>query len=203
VNGQVSQKTAAIALGVLAAVILVAGVAFVVMPQRSHESRIDKQTAAAKLQLADIRAAAAVTTPPVSVRATDLFRLSEAMPDDVRMPAILVQLASLAQASHLEITSIKPSTAVPLSGYSAIPLAVTVTGKYAALTGFARRVRDMVVSSTRKLVVTGRLLDVNAVALTSADGRTVSATLNLDAFSYVPAAPVPAGTATTTPGGST
>ena len=54
----------------------------------------------------------------------------------------------------------------------------------------------------------GRLFDVNQIALTSADGRTVSAALNLDAFDYVPTAPVlPAtgagSTPTPTTGGST
>ena len=204
-----SQKTFAIALGAAAGVILVAGILLVVLPQRSHVSRLGNDTVAAQAQLSAARAAAAAPkTHEPSVRATDLFRLAEAMPNTDRMPSILVQLSSLAKASSLTITAIKPSTKVPLQGYAALPLTVSVTGKYADLTRFARRLRDAVRASNEKLVVNGRLFDVNQIALTSADGRTVSAVLNLDAFDYVPTAPVlPAtgagSTPTPTTGGST
>lgn len=193
----------------LAGVILVAGLALVVLPQHSHVGRLHDQTAAAKEQLTSMRAEALPTSPQhTSVHAADLFRLSEAMPDNDRMPTILDQLSSLAHSSSLAITSIKPSSAVPLTGYSAIPFAITVAGKYSDLTRFTKRLHDIVRASSNRLVVSGRLFDVNQVMITSADGRTVSATLNIDAFDYVPSAPVAAsGTATTsttpTPGGST
>ena len=74
-----------------------------------------------------------------------------------------------------------------------------VTGKFSAITAFTRRLRDAVQTPGGRLVVNGRLFDVNQVAMTSPDGRTVSATLNLDAFDYVPAPVVPA----TVPGSST
>ena len=54
-----SQKTFAIALGAAAGVILVAGILLVVLPQRSHASRLGNDTVAAEAQLSAARLAAA------------------------------------------------------------------------------------------------------------------------------------------------
>jgi hypothetical protein len=204
-----SQTLLAVALGVAAALILIAGVGLLVLPQRSHIHKINGEVSAEQAQLTTAQAAAASpASSPVKVNAADLFRLSEAMPDTDRMPQILVDLSALARASSVELTSVKPSTEVPLTGYTALPLVIGVTGKYKAVTQFTRRLHDAVrTPSSGRLLVSGRLFIVNQIQLSSSDGRTVSAVINLDAFDYVPVVPVAPGTSTTptstTPGGST
>ena len=200
-NLRSSKTLTIIGLGAAGALILIAGLALVVLPQRSHAHRLDVATAAAQEQLVAARAAAAHPAPAVKVHASDLFRLSEAMPDSDRMPGIVDTLSSLAAASSVSLVSIRPSTPVSLTGYKALPLVAIVTGKFGAVTAFTRRLRDAVQTPGGRLAVNGRLFDVNQIVMTSADGRTVSATLNLDAFDYVPAPVVPAngpGSSTTT-----
>ena len=198
-NLRSSKTLTIVGLCAAGALILIAGLVLVVMPQRSHAHRLDTAASAAQEQLAAARVAAAHPTPAVKVHASDLFRLSEAMPDNDRMPGILNTLSSLAAASSVSLVSIRPAAPVSLAGYKAVPLVAMVTGKFGAITAFARRLRDAVQTPGGRLVVNGRLFDVNQVAMTSPDGRTVSATLNLDAFDYVPALVVPA----TVPGSST
>ena len=191
----------------VAALILVAGLALLVLPQRSHVHRPQRgggRRAGATCR----RAAAARPSRPVKVDAADLFRLSEAMPDADRMPEILVDLSGSPTRARSASRRSGRRRRFRLQGYSALPLAVTVTGKYADVTAFIRRLRDAVRRPHGRLVVNGRLFIVNQIALTSTDGRTVSATLNLDAFDYVPP-PAAAGgpsrgsSTTTTAGGST
>jgi hypothetical protein len=202
-----SETMIAIALGAVAALIMVAGLALLVLPQRSHAHRLDGDVTSAQSQLVSARAAAAApAASPVKVDAADLFRVAEAMPDTDRMPQILTELSALAGESSVQLTSVKPSTAVPMLGYSALPLSINVSGAYANLSAFSRRLHDaVVVSSSGRLRVSGRLFIVNGIQLSSSNGRTVSATMNVDAFDYVPAAPVVPGTSTTptTTGAST
>ncbi len=194
-----SQTLIAAALGGVAALILVAGLALLVLPQRSHVHHLDGDVASAQAQLAsDQAAAASPVASPVKVDAADLFRLSEAMPDSDRVPQILTDLSALASASSVRLTSVRPAAEVPMQGYSALPLTITITGKYSNVSAFNRRLRDAVVEArSGRLHVGGRLFIVNQIQLSSTDGRTVSANMNLDAFDYVPAPPAPAGTSTT------
>ena len=207
-NIRASQTVVIAALGALGALILVAGLLLVVEPQRSHAHSLNEAVSAAQAQLAAARAPLATSTPRGKVDASDLFKLSEAMPDADRMPEILVGLSRLAAASSVQLGSVRPATEVSLQGYSALPIVVTVTGKYAAVTAFMHRLRESVQMPHGHLVVNGRLFIANQVALTSSDGRTISATVNLDAFDYVPlppAAPVDSSgdsTTTTTSGGT-
>ena len=130
------------------------------------------------------------------------------MPDADRMPEILVGLSRIAAASSVQLASVRPAAEVALQGYKALPIVVTVNGKYAAVTAFMHRLRESVRMPHEHLVVNGRLFIANQIALTSSDGRTITATVSLDAFDYVPlppAAPVDSSgdsTTTTTSGGT-
>jgi hypothetical protein len=200
-KAQTSPGVIAAALAGVAVLILAAGAFLVVLPQRSHLQRINSSVATEKAQLTEDRAARRTPSSPVVVDAADLFRLSEAMPSTDRMPEILVDLSTLARQSRVTLTSVRPSADVPLTGYSAIPIAIAVNGKYANVTTFTRRIRDAVQMPHGKLFVDGRLFVVNQIQLSSSDGRTVAANINLDAFDYVPTpvtAPGTSGAAATT-----
>ncbi len=187
----ISPRVALVAgLAGLAALIAAAGFVLVVLPQHSQEQQLATKIQQEQTQLISSKVGQASASPS---QATDLYRLSEAMPSSVEMPGILRDLSRLATASSLTLDSVKPSPVVaPTPAYSVVPLIVVVSGKYAALTGFLQRLRQAVRSQGGRLQVEGRLFDVDQLQLSSTDGKTVSATLNLDAFAYGTAGVAPA-----------
>jgi Tfp pilus assembly protein PilO len=138
---------------------------------------------------------------PPTVEAADLFRLTKAMPDSPDIPGILLSLMRLAKASSLELLSVQPTTGPPIqtpTGYTPIPVTVTLHGKFVDVASFLQRLRDSVVVSHDQLKVTNRLFAPTQISLSSADGLTVDASIALSAFVYgVPPAPVVATTDTT------
>ena len=82
---------------------------------------------------------------PVPFRASDLFRLAKAMPGSTDMPGILLALGHVARQSSVTLTAVHPSPAVNLGiGYSAIPISITISGSYAAITKFEHLLRTSV-----------------------------------------------------------
>jgi hypothetical protein len=167
-----------------------------VAPQKSKAQQLDSQLQAAQAQL--VASHKKVVTKPrkvakrQSVQAADIFRLSKAMPDSNDMPGILVDLSRLAQASSITVQSVTPAAQVPLAtGYAALPLSVVVSGKFDEVASFLKRLREQAaLGKNDHPLVQGRLFVTNGVDLTSSDGRTVSATLSLDAFVYGAGIPV-------------
>jgi Tfp pilus assembly protein PilO len=138
---------------------------------------------------------------PPDVQAADLFRLTKAMPDSPDVPGILLSLMRFAKASSLELVSVQPAatpaTATPL-GYSAVPVAVTVHGKFANIANFLQRLRESVTVRHDHLKVTNRLFVPSQISLTIADAGTLDASISLDAFVYGTPPPPPTTTAATT-----
>lgn len=189
---------AGLLLGLLGYVALVA-------PQKSRAHSLDVQLTVAQIALV---AAHQEPSKPAPVRASDIFRLTKAMPDSNDMPGILRHLSRLARASAVSLDTVRPSPQIPLTqGYAALPVAVSVSGKFAAVSKFLELLRRQAAVTKGRLLVDGRLFVANQIALTSTDGTSVSATLNLDAFVYggaPPSAPAgPPGAAGTTTTGTT
>jgi hypothetical protein len=173
------------------------GYFMLVSPQKAKSHR-----AAGQLQSLEAQLLALQQAPPkhASVQAVDLFRLVKAMPDTNDMPGILRNLSRLSRASNVSIQTVTPATQIPLTlGYGALPLTVTLEGKFSDLSSFLGKLRGQVRVGEKNLYVTGRLLVPNQIQLTSKDGGAVTATLSLDAFVYG-VAPPPAPTTTTTDG---
>ena len=165
-----------------------------VSPQKGKTHRASEQVQALQAQLLALHGP---PPKPVSPQAVDLFRLVKAMPDTDDMPGILRDLSRLARVSKVRIQTVQPSVQVPLPvGYAAVPLTVALEGKFGNVSTFLTRLRGQVRVGEKNLYVTGRLLIPNQIQLTSKDGGTVTATLNLDAFVYG-VAPPPAPTSTT------
>lgn len=171
----------------------------IVSPQKAKSHRAAGQLASLEAQLL-----AAQKAPPkhASVQAVDLFRLVKAMPDTKDVPGILLNLDRVARASHVSIQTITPGAQVALpSGYGALPLTVSLQGKFVDISSFLSKLRQQVRLGKKTLYVTGRLLVPNQVQMTSKDGATLTATLSLDAFIYGVAPPPPPATDTTTTAG--
>jgi hypothetical protein len=202
-----------LAVGVVAVLALVALVGWfaLVSPQRSKAHSLDGQIADAKSQL-HVASMLASVQRSGSGKKSGLALLHVAMPDNIRMPALLIEVQNLAASSNVTLNSFTPSATTPLSGYDAIPIAVQVNGRYAAVETFLRRLRFQAGSRAGKIHASGRLYSVQSVALTpgGGTGATVgpglSASIQLSAFTYTgqtaPTTTDTTSTTTTTTGGS-
>ncbi len=153
--------------------ILVGGYLLLVSPESSKVSGLSNQLDDAQTQVIVAEGAQA---KPVPFRASDLFRLARAMPSGTDMPGILLELSHVARQSSVTVTSVHPSPPVNLGiGYSAIPIAITVTGRYTAITRFEHLLRTSVrLRTVDNLVVGGRLFDSDTIALAPAAGASTA-----------------------------
>ena len=211
-NSQLIAICALVGAGLL---VLVIGYFEVVAPQRSKAAAVvtkiaDDQTA--------VTVAEGASAKPIPFRATDLFRLANAMPSDPDMTGLILDLRQVATVSSVKLSSVRPSPEVPLAlGYYALPVSIVVAGRYQDISRFVRHLRTNVrFGAGQRLEVQGRLFDANSIALAPAtpttgattpasgtaqstpqakhqtDVDTLSATLALDAFVYGGQAPLTA-----------
>jgi Tfp pilus assembly protein PilO len=194
-----------------------------IAPKRSTAADLKKQTAAVQAEIDKNRSSAFQHTLP-AVRSANVFALTQAMPNTLDTPDVLITLSQLAKASGISFDEI--STQGASTGSSTISAAVGVptvatsdpfatqpiqakfTGSYYNLLAFLQRVRNLVRVENGRLFTAGRLFDVTNVALT--EGRKtwpqVQAALTIDEFVPQPVAvttPGTTGTSTTTTGTTT
>ena len=201
------QQMLAIGLAVFGLVIGLGSYMLLVAPQKSKAVALSGAIDAAQSSLYVLRNhpyAHHVQKPkPPDVQAADLFRLTKAMPDSQDVPGILLSLERLVQASSLELVSVQPPPSTPsvqsTTGYTAVPITVTVNGTYAKVAKFLQRLRDSVVVTHDHLKVTNRLYIPTQISLSVVTGETLNASIGLSAFVYgTPPAPVVASTTTAT-----
>lgn len=185
----------------VAAVLLVAVVGWMalVSPQRSKANQLAAQNAAAQAQLATAQHALATENTHQDLAV--LRAAARALPATPQVSQILRQLASLTATSNTELDAVTPSPAVPggASGAEAVPLAVTVKGRYFALQHLLRLLRSSADVQGKKITGSGRLYTVDGIQFASASsgGGTssgasqqgaVTATITMNAFVYAPSA---------------
>jgi Tfp pilus assembly protein PilO len=197
-------QTITIVALVVAGVLVAAGGYFtVVSPQRSKATKVADEISNAQTQLVVAQGAAA---RPVPFHASDLFKLANAMPTTTDMPGILLGLRQLATRSSVKLTSVRPNSPVPLAlGYSALPVAITLSGNYVHITKFLALVRKNVnlVGGTN-LRVGGRMFDTDSVSLQQGTtGDLLNATLTLVPFIYTGQVIASTTTGTSTSGSTT
>ena len=178
---------AAVFGGVL--LVVVASWLLLVSPQRSKANRLDRDIASVQQQIDERQAALASPKANIHVRASDVFRLTRAMPDTTDMSGIIVALNHLAGAHHLGFNSIQPSPLVAQTGFNVQPVSVELEGRFADVDKFLGGVRKLVRIQNHRLAVTGRLFSVDSVELAqpTAHEKTfpnVKATLTIDAFMF-------------------
>jgi hypothetical protein len=187
-------------IALVGAGLLIAAVGYflLITPQRSKTAKVESEIGNAQTELVVAQGAAA---RPVPFHASDLFKLANAMPNTTDMPGILLGLRHLATRSSVQLTSVRPNSPVPLAlGYSALPVAITVTGNYRQITKFLALVRTNVglVGGT-KLRDRGRMFDTDAVSIQQGlTGDQLNASLTLVPFIYTGQVISPAGTTSTT-----
>jgi hypothetical protein len=164
-------------------VIVLAGWFMFVSPQRSKAADIDTRIGDANIKLASTRSF--MQSPASQQSVADLRRLRRAIPDDVEMSEILRQLSWASHASGVRIESITPSQAVPSAGAQAVPIALSVKGRYFRLAKFMRLLRLEAGVENGKPHASGRLYGIDNVSLsTDGQGGLITATLALNAFVF-------------------
>ncbi len=195
---------AQIAIAVVVPLLLAAaGWFLVVSPQRARAGDLDGEIAAVEKRLADHRLATLRAGSVPKIEVADLFRLSKAMPDRADMSGVLLELNRIAADTGITFESISPQTAVPISGYQAVPIQLTFKGNFYNLSDFLYRLRTLVHVSDGRLAATGRLFAIDTLDFAeSQEGfPRITATLVVDAFVYgtgAPATATPTTTSTTT-----
>ena len=190
----------ALVAGLLVLVLLV-GYFSLISPKRSSAADLKQQTAAVQSQIDKNRSSAFTQALP-AVRSASVFKVTQAMPNKLDTPDVILELNALAQKSGISFDSIAPggasststTTTISADPFATEPIQVQFTGSFYNLLTFLQRVRNLVRVQNGKLFTAGRLFDVSSVSL--AQGQKgwpqVQATLTLNEF-------VPQSAAATTP----
>jgi Pilus assembly protein, PilO len=174
-----------------------------IRPQHAKASDLDHQIADTNSAIGAARALTLEAKKGAQIRVADLYRLTKAMPDQVDMAGILLELNQVAEDSGITFELINPSsTATPISGYLAIPITVEFTGNFYDLSDFLYRLRNLVDVRHGTLDATGRLFAIDEVDFAEAPPPQgfpeIRAHLVIDAFVYgtgtAPTIAPPAGT---------
>jgi hypothetical protein len=201
---------AAAGIGVGIAVILAAaGWFLLVSPQRSHAAELDVEIAAIEDQINAARVAKLQADDLQPIRAADLFRLAKAMPSDIDISGVLLELARIAKETGITFKSIVPGATASLTSFRIQPIELTFEGDFYSLSDFLYRVRSLVGVNSGRLNAKGRLFTIDKLAFTEGDDGfpQVAAALTVSAYLYgsgpvagAPVAPPPtAPPAATTP----
>jgi Tfp pilus assembly protein PilO len=178
---------AGVVFGVVA---LVAAGAWILLvsPERSKVGKLDSQITSVQAQVTQRRAALSTPKADVHVRASDVYRLTRAMPDATDMSGIIMVLNRVASGHKLQFESLQPAPAVAQAGFNVQPLSVVIQGRFADVSGFLGDLRKLVRVKRHELAATGRLFAIDAVNFTAPDTKksfpNVKATLTVDAFMF-------------------
>lgn len=187
-----------------------AGYFLLISPQRGKAADLKKETAATEEQIQQYRtlAAQARATPPI--RVAELFRLTKAMPDEVDMAGVLLELSRVARETGIEFDSITPQGPAAQTGYTSIPITLEFDGNYYELSDFLFRLRSLVRVQSGRLDAQGRLFVVESISFNESPKTfpRIKASLTVRAFVYgdatttgtaPPAAAAPPAPGSTTP----
>ena len=198
----VSNRTA-LAIGGAALVLVLAALWFlVVSPKRSEAARLEGDVAAAQAELSQRKADLARPSAALTVRASDVYRLAKALPEDANVAAVMLDIDRLAKRHGLTLEGFQPTAVIPVTGYYAQPLTITMQGRFGSVSRFLSDLRKLVTVKKGRLVVDGRLYSVTEVRLAKPEGEDVQfpvvrAGVILNAFGVLPAVPPTTSTSET------
>lgn len=187
---KLSTTTACVLVGAAGAVVLALGMFVFVLPQSHKASKLDNELVSVKTQIVTAKSLAK-QKPEEKIRAADLFKVVEAMPDDNDMTGVILQLQQTAGQAGVRFDSIQPGNAETGAGYDIQPIDLSFEGNYFSLTDFLYRLRRLVEVHHGKLDATGRLFSVGKIDFQPADSGfpRISATVTVDAYVYDPVSP--------------
>lgn len=193
--------------------VLLLGWFILVAPQRAKATKLNSEVNDTNVQL---RAVTSLLEGPVGRQSLAILRVSKtAVPDTAKMSQILRQLSTAAFTAGVELDTISPQAALPLTGAEALPMTMAVKGHYFALQNFLRILRSQAELRGDKVHAKGRLYTVDSIQfsgqgpVTSSTGQSaaadglVQASLAVNAFVNAPAVVPGVPDPTTTTDGAT
>jgi hypothetical protein len=182
---KLSGPAAGVLIGVVALLVLVVGMFLLVLPQKSEASKLAKEIDSTDTQITQARALAE-QKPAQPIRYADLFKLVKAMPDQVDMTGIILQLQQTATDSGISFESIQPTGATLGNGYAEVPIQVTFNGNYFSVTDFLFRLRNLVAVRGGALNATGRMFSIDTLDFSAGLGGfpQISAKLTINAYVF-------------------
>ncbi len=185
-----SRRASAVVVGLVILLLALAAWFGLVAPKRTHASQLKTDIATAQTQLATATQAAAVANRAATVAA------ERAMPSVADQPGILDQLNQLGKKTGVVIATVSPNAGSTTTSTNVVPLSVTVDGSYFQIRNFLNKLRTQVrVGKNNKIAASGRLFDVQSVTIaTGSSSGKLSATVLVNASTYVPSAPAPSPT---------
>jgi hypothetical protein len=183
-------------LGVVGIALVAAIVWFgLVSPEQSRSAKLETEIGDVTTQLQQARVAARADHGEAKTAKEKLRLLAVAMPTELQMSEVMRELIWNARRADVQLDAVKPAAGTIQNGYVAVPMDVTVTGRYFNVERLLRQLRLQAGRTADGLHAAGRLFDVVTVGFqtTSPDSRRITATLHMNAFVYSPssaAAPV-------------
>jgi Tfp pilus assembly protein PilO len=201
-----NKSSAPIVAGIAAGLLVyaLAGYFLLISPQRGKAADLKHQIKVTQEQVDSYRASAAQAKATTPIRVADLFRLTKAMPDEVDMADLLLELSRVARESGIELDSVTPQPPATGAGFQSMPLTLEVDGNYYELSDFLFRLRSLVRVTSGRLDAQGRLFVVDSISFSESTKSfpRLKAGLTLHAFVYgdnsVPVAAPPAAPSSTT-----
>jgi type IV pilus assembly protein PilO len=201
---------ALVVVGVLA--YLAAGYLLLISPQRSKSGDLKKQIAQTETQINQYRTLSAQARAAAPIRVADLFRLEKAMPNEVDMAGIVLELSRIARETGISFESITPQGPAAQTGFQMLPVTLVFDGNYFELSDFLYRLRSLVRVRSGRLAATGRLFVVDSISFSESQKSfpRIQASVVVNTYVYgdqpLPGTPGAATTpppAATTPGQTT
>jgi Tfp pilus assembly protein PilO len=154
-----------------------------ISPKRSQAAELRTEAAAVQAQLDRNRSSGFARALP-AVKSATVYRLAQAMPDDIAMANVILELNHLAVASGISFDEITPGQPAADTAYDVHPINVVFTGNFYNLSDFLLRVRNLVRVHNGKLFSKGRMFAVSGVTFAEAEAKFpyITANLTVDAF---------------------
>lgn len=194
---------------------------FIVSPKRTQARDVDTQIAAARAQLAGTAGTAAqyrASRDALRKNPQAFVNAGRALPSRAAMPSLLRTLTNTSDGTGVRMGELSvgsgETTATP--GIGSVPLTLAFTGDFLQLQRYLGRLQRFVAVKKKDVQAKGRLVSLDSVELTPADGGKLAAKVTatvyvmqpeaLSATTSAPAPGAPAGTpapaSTPTAGGS-
>ncbi len=198
---KLSPAVTCVLIGFAGVLVLAAGMFLLVMPQGDKASKLGEDIDATRTKAMTAKMLSK-QRPEEKIRAADLFKVVEAMPDETDMTGVILQLQQTAGEAGVRFDSIQPGISQAGAGYDTQPIDLSFEGNYFSLTDFLYRLRRLVEVRHGKLDATGRLFSVGQIDFQPAEGGfpRIAATVTVNAFAYDPGSvsPLPPLDTTTT-----
>ena len=175
------------------------GWVLLVKPTRTDAKALSVRIADVETKVAERKAELAKPYARLEVRATDLYRLTRALPDRPDVGGVLLQLERLAKGNKVTLQSIVPGTPIAGTGVNELPIAVEVRGRFGNVSSFLGAVQRLTRVKKGRLDATGRLYVVKTVGLGEDTDRgfpNVTGQLGVSAYVFTGPPPPPAAAAT-------